>query len=91
MSDTPRTDAIQETFNQRDGMCVDDIVEAYEHARTLERENAALRELVIDCQADLAAWIVPDSGISECTVIGQLLQRLDGPQARAALGKEESK
>lgn len=43
-SKTPLTDAIQEAFNQRDGMCVDDIVEAYEHARTLELAVAKLRD-----------------------------------------------
>jgi len=46
MSKTPLTDAIQEAFNKRDGMCVDDIVEAYEHARGLERANAALAEAI---------------------------------------------
>lgn len=52
MSDTPRTDAIQEAFNQRDGMCVDDIVEAYEHARTLERELARWQKIAEQASAE---------------------------------------
>lgn len=43
MSKTPMTDAIQEAFNKRDGMCVYDIVEAYEHARVLEQVVSKLR------------------------------------------------
>ena len=45
MSKTPRTDAIQTAFNERDGMSVDDIVEAYEHARELECELNTARDL----------------------------------------------
>ena len=43
-SKTPLTDAVQEAFNKRDGMCVDDIIEAYEHARVLEMVVAKLRD-----------------------------------------------
>lgn len=49
-----------------------------------------LRQLVLDCQNDLATYIVPDSGISEHDVVNTLLGRLDGPQARAALGTASS-
>ena len=49
--------------------------------------NAELEKLVQDCQNDLAAWIVPDSGISDHDVLSTLLGRLDGPQARAAIKK----
>lgn len=43
-SKTPLTDAVQEAFNKRDGMCVNDIIEAYEHARVLEMVVAKLRD-----------------------------------------------
>lgn len=45
-----------------------------------------LEELVRDCQNDLAAYLPPDSGISKREVISKLLSRLDGPQARKAMG-----
>ena len=48
-------------------------------------ERERLRQLVKDCQADLARYLPPDGGASDYEVIGQLLARLDGPQARAAL------
>lgn len=47
----------------------------------------ALHGLVQDCQRDLARYLVPDSGISPEQVISQLLDRLDGPQAREAMSK----
>jgi hypothetical protein len=46
-----------------------------------------LERLVKDCQRDLAKYLVPDSGISDRQVINMLLHRLDGPQAREALGE----
>lgn len=52
-------------------------------------ETALLRQLVLDCQADLAAYLPPDSGIGAYDVVNTLLGRLDGPQARAALGVAE--
>lgn len=51
----------------------------------LREENSSLKNLVKDCQTDLAKYIVPDSGITEKEVISRLLYRLDGPQSRAAL------
>lgn len=56
-----------------------------------ERQNEALRALVIDCQRDLTEYIVPDSGISDFDVVNRLLGRLDGPQARAALAQSAEK
>lgn len=47
-----------------------------------------LKELVRDCQNDLAAYLPPDSGISKREVISKLLSRLDGPQARKAMGAD---
>lgn len=45
-----------------------------------------LTKLVKDCIGDLAAYLPPDSGISANDVVSTLLGRLDGPQARKALG-----
>lgn len=50
-----------------------------------------LKQLVKDCQSDLAKYLVPDSGITEKEIISQLLERLDGPQAREALNDEENR
>ncbi len=46
-----------------------------------------LRQLVLDCQSDLAIYLPPDSGISAHDVVSTLLGRLDGPQSRAALAE----
>lgn len=51
--------------------------------------TALLEALVRDCQHDLAAWMPPDSGVSDRDVIRRLLMRLDGPQARKAMGDGE--
>ena len=40
-------------------------------------------KLVSDCQAVLAKWIVPNSGISDSQCLTQLLDLLDGPRSRA--------
>lgn len=52
-------------------------------------DPALLVALVQDCQSDLARFLVPDGRVSERDLIGQLLWRLDGPQARMALGGAE--
>ena len=46
------------------------------------------RQLIKDCQDDLAWWIVPDSRITDEEVLNTLLGRLDGSQGRAALALE---
>ena len=46
-----------------------------------------MRKLIKDCQKDLAEYLPPDSGITEKQIINRLLGRLDGPQAREALGE----
>ena len=43
-SQTARTDAHQDVFNAKPGFELDDVLDAYELARTLERENQQLRE-----------------------------------------------
>jgi hypothetical protein len=66
----------------------EELSQMYIEIDRLRAENEALRKLVRDCQDDLARWIVPDSGITDDDVINKLLDRLDGPQARAALRGE---
>ncbi len=53
-----------------------------------EQRERGLRQLVLGCQSDLAAYIVPDSGISEHDILNTLLGRLDGSQTRAALSAQ---
>ena len=53
------------------------------------RANESAR-LIADCQAVLAEWIVPDSGITDTTVLSNLLQLLDGPRSRELLPIETS-
>jgi hypothetical protein len=64
VSKTPLTDAIQEAFNKRNGMCVDDIVEAYEHARVLEQVVAKLRAQLTEARKEndslCRAYVRPD-------------------------------
>ena len=62
-----------------------DRIDAYATATECSADAALLRQLVLDCQNDLAEYIVPDSGITEHEVVNKLLGRLDGPQSRAAL------
>ncbi|ACP22708.1 conserved hypothetical protein (plasmid) [Sinorhizobium fredii NGR234] len=47
-----------------------------------------MRKLIEDCQRDLREYLSSDSGISDREMIIELLIRLDGPQARDALGEE---
>lgn len=67
-------------------MFVKDVAALEALVTQLQRREQAVRQLVLDCQSDLAAYVVPDSGISEHDVVNTLLGRLDGPQSRAALG-----
>jgi hypothetical protein len=46
-----------------------------------------LEALVWDCRRDLADWLPPDSGVPDREVLRRLLARLDGPQARQAMGE----
>ena len=49
MSDTPKTDKFEIDYFNEDTSHVDDV---FEYARQLERENAALRELLHEIQED---------------------------------------
>lgn len=45
-----------------------------------------MRKLIQDYQRDIAAYLAPESGISERQLLQQLASRLDGQQAQDALG-----
>ncbi|PST24120.1 hypothetical protein C7U60_09325 [Mesorhizobium plurifarium] len=47
-----------------------------------------MRVLIEDCRRDLFAYLEPGSGISDREMIVALLHRLDGLQARDALGED---
>ncbi|AFL49559.1 hypothetical protein ABIE78_004672 [Sinorhizobium fredii] len=47
-----------------------------------------LRKLIEDCRRDLWDYLSSDSGVSDREMIIALLNRLDGPQAKDALGED---
>ncbi|WP_164867054.1 hypothetical protein [Sinorhizobium meliloti] len=47
-----------------------------------------MKQLISDCQKDIAAYLPPDSGISEHELVKMLIARLDGRQAKQALGDD---
>ncbi|OAP40119.1 hypothetical protein AU381_11340 [Sinorhizobium glycinis] len=47
-----------------------------------------MRKLIEDCRRDLWDYLSSDSGISDREIIITLLNRLDGPQAKDALGED---
>jgi len=55
-----------------------------------QKPVAMAAKVITDCQDLLAAWIVPDSGITDQTVLNDLLGILDGPQARKALTAQDN-
>ena len=65
------------------------IVDSVTSDTTAQKPVAMAAKVITDCQDLLAAWIVPDSGITDQTVLNDLLGILDGPQARKALAKQE--
>ncbi len=66
-------------FYEPDSAAIDDthcvVADLYE---ALEMSDS----LIVQAQAILAEYIVPDSGISDSDVIGRLLGLLDGPEQR---------
>ncbi|MDW9371591.1 hypothetical protein GOC03_31690 [Sinorhizobium meliloti] len=52
----------------------------------IEMSAEKMRKLIQDCQRDIAAYLPPESGISERHLLQQLSSRLDGQQAQDALG-----
>ncbi|YCI06356.1 hypothetical protein M1D34_30610 (plasmid) [Ensifer sp. D2-11] len=47
-----------------------------------------MKQLIWDCQKDIAAYLPPASGISEHELVKMLIARLDGRQAKEALGDD---
>ncbi|APG93114.1 hypothetical protein [Sinorhizobium americanum] len=47
-----------------------------------------MKKLIEDCQRDIAAFLPPESGITEHQLLQRLLTRLDGQQAKDALGDD---
>ncbi|ATA95709.1 hypothetical protein BWO90_04620 (plasmid) [Sinorhizobium meliloti] len=47
-----------------------------------------MKKLIEDCERDIAACLHPESGIPETHLLQQLLSRLDGQQAKEALGDD---
>ncbi|MCK3784944.1 hypothetical protein KEM44_04930 (plasmid) [Sinorhizobium meliloti] len=47
-----------------------------------------MKKLIEDCERDIAACLHPESGIPERHLLQQLLSRLDGQQAKEALGDD---
>lgn len=51
-------------------------------------DKEKMRKLIEDCQRDFAEYISPESGITEHQVLHRLMARLDGQQAKEALGDD---
>jgi hypothetical protein len=47
-----------------------------------------MKKLIEDCQREIAAFLPPESGITEHQLLQRLMTRLDGCQARDALGDD---
>lgn len=47
-----------------------------------------MKQLISDCQKNIAAYLPPDSGISEHELLQMLIARIDGSQAKEALGDD---
>jgi hypothetical protein len=68
-----------------------DIREVLDKPNTARPTRDALAGIIRKAQGILARYIVPDSGISDHDVIGELLGLLDGPETRAVLPNEPNK
>jgi hypothetical protein len=47
-------------------------------------DKEKMKQLIWDCQKDIATYLPPESGISEHELLQTLIARLDGSQAREA-------
>jgi hypothetical protein len=56
--------------------------------RQVMADAQKMKKLIWDCQKDIAAYLPPTSGISEDELLQMLISRLDGSQAREALGDD---
>ncbi|MDW9634592.1 hypothetical protein GYB73_01095 [Sinorhizobium meliloti] len=48
-------------------------------------DKEKMKQLIWDCQKDIAEYLPPESGISEHELLQSLIARLDGSQAKEAL------
>jgi hypothetical protein len=48
-------------------------------------DKEKMKQLIWDCQKDIAAYLPPESSISEHELVKMLIARLDGRQAKEAL------
>jgi len=70
--------------NHREKAAMKNQLTSAETAQLLRESGDELNALIIRAQELLAAYIVPDSGITDREVIGELLGLLDGPEQRRA-------
>lgn len=47
-----------------------------------------MKKLIEDCQRDIAEYLPSESGVTEHQLLQRLMFRLDGPQAKDALGDD---
>ncbi|MDK1386395.1 hypothetical protein QN224_13345 [Sinorhizobium sp. 8-89] len=51
-------------------------------------DKEKMKKLIWDCQKDIAEYLPPESGITEHQLLQRLMTRLDGQQAKEALGDD---
>ncbi|YCI07086.1 hypothetical protein M1D34_32120 (plasmid) [Ensifer sp. D2-11] len=51
-------------------------------------DKEKMKQLIWRCQQDIAAYLPPESGITEHELLQMLIARLDGSQAKEALGDD---
>ncbi|WP_373413726.1 hypothetical protein [Ensifer aridi] len=51
-------------------------------------DKVRMQKLIEDCQKDIAAYLPPESGITDYELLQRLITRLDGRQAKDALGED---
>src|SRR5688572_16568147 len=54
--------------------------------RKIMADALKMKQLIWDCEKDIAAYLPDESGISEHELVQMLIARLDGSQAKEALG-----
>lgn len=54
----------------------------------ISADKEKMKQLIWNCQKDIAAYLPPESGISEHELLQSLIARLDGSQAKEALGDD---
>jgi hypothetical protein len=69
-----------------DGSYLETISRAISGLSSCLETHVSPESVILDAQRILATYIVPDSGISDRDAINLLLELLDGPKARAAMG-----